>query len=290
MAKQVLSEAQKFDLRQTLHVAVLDALMASRRWEPGQLIFQGGTSLHLAHGSPRHSIDLDFLVNSALDIGGVAGAIQKRLESMHWLPRSAQLTVSKARAGHNPHAFTVTISGPNLHGSAKVKVELWQTDPQAMDQLQVLVAPIQIASGPVSGLKTFVPTAEIGEIYADKVFAVVARDFLKPRDVFDLNWLVTQHSVSKCSVEQMNVRLLTYPNMAPEQWLKQAFERRALLGEEKTWADISSDLQRWLPSSWPLSQEQGEAMAKTAIKAIEDGIDQMRVIRDERDRVNGVER
>lgn len=61
MPKRQISASEAFDLRQALHVATLDALMASRRWEPGDLVFQGGTSLHLAHGSPRFSEDLDFL-------------------------------------------------------------------------------------------------------------------------------------------------------------------------------------------------------------------------------------
>jgi hypothetical protein len=50
MPKRHLTAAEAFDLRQALHVATLDALMASRRWEPGDLAFQGGTSLHLVHG------------------------------------------------------------------------------------------------------------------------------------------------------------------------------------------------------------------------------------------------
>ena len=55
MPKRRLTPAQAFDLRQALHVGTLDALMGSRRWEPGDLVFQGGTSLHLAYGSPRYS-------------------------------------------------------------------------------------------------------------------------------------------------------------------------------------------------------------------------------------------
>jgi hypothetical protein len=79
MAKRQLTASEAFGLRQALHVATLDALMASRRWEPGDLIFQGGTSLHLTHGSPRYSEDLDFLVNSSLKLGAIGDAIQARL-------------------------------------------------------------------------------------------------------------------------------------------------------------------------------------------------------------------
>lgn len=76
MPKRHLTAAEAFDLRQALHVATLDALMASRRWEPGDLAFQGGTSLHLVHGSPRFSEDLDFLVNSSLKLNSISAAFE----------------------------------------------------------------------------------------------------------------------------------------------------------------------------------------------------------------------
>lgn len=81
MPKRPLTATEQFDLRQALHVATLDALMASRRWQPGELVFQGGTSLHLAHGSPRFSEDLDFLVDSTLKLSNIADAVGQRLAS-----------------------------------------------------------------------------------------------------------------------------------------------------------------------------------------------------------------
>ena len=53
MKKRPIAANEHSELRQTLQVATLDALMSARRWEPGDLAFQGGTSLHLAYGSPR---------------------------------------------------------------------------------------------------------------------------------------------------------------------------------------------------------------------------------------------
>ena len=50
MPKRHLTPTEAFDLRQALHMATLDALMSSRRWEPGDLVFRGGTSLHLVYG------------------------------------------------------------------------------------------------------------------------------------------------------------------------------------------------------------------------------------------------
>ena len=71
-----------FDLRQALHVATWDASMAARRWEPGDLVFQGGTCLHLAHGSPRFSEDLDFLINARLKLDSLSEAVQAMIKVM----------------------------------------------------------------------------------------------------------------------------------------------------------------------------------------------------------------
>ena len=63
--KRTLSARDEVHLRAVLQTATLAALMDSRRWEPGDIAFQGGTSLHLAHGSARFSEDLDFRVRGS---------------------------------------------------------------------------------------------------------------------------------------------------------------------------------------------------------------------------------
>jgi len=276
MAKRQLTAAEAFDLRQALHVATLDALMASRRWEPGDLIFQGGTSLHLTHGSPRYSEDLDFLVNSSLKLGAIGDAIQARLAGTAWVPTDTGISVSRAKDGRNPHAFVVAIGGPNVIGSVRVKVEFWQTDEKAMAAVKVVVAPVRLASGPAAGMQTFVPTADLSEIFADKVFALAARPYLKPRDVFDLHWLTMHGGIRACSTDDMRVRLATYPNETPDAWLGKAFDRRQELLTSV--AGITRDLKRWLPSTWPLDEANVKAMVATSMTALEQGMALMREI------------
>jgi predicted nucleotidyltransferase component of viral defense system len=276
MAKRQLTAAQAFDLRQALHVATLDALMASRRWEPGDLVFQGGTSLHLVHGSPRFSEDLDFLVNSTLKLDAFANAVQSRLEGTSWLPGDTHLTVGKAKDGHNPHAFVVSIGGPDVLGAVRVKVEMWQTAETALSAVKVVIAPVRLARGPAAGMQTFVPTADLPEIYADKVFALAARPYLKPRDVFDLHWLRSNSALRECSTEDLRVRLATYPNETPSAWLDKAATRRTELRQA---ADaIATDLKRWLPSSWPITASNAKEMAASAAQSLEQGIEMMQEI------------
>lgn len=276
MPKTVLTPTQAFDLRQVLHVAALQALMASRRWAPGDLVFQGGTSLHLAYGSPRLSEDLDFMVSEALNLTSIEATVLQRLQSIGMvLPEGGQLSVTRAKDGHNPHAFVVAISGNDLIGGVRVKIEMWKTNAEALSEVQATVAPVRT----VSGMQAFVPTAELSEIYADKVFALAARDRLKPRDVFDLHWLVKHHHVSKVSEQKLQVRLAAYPNETPAGWLDKAFARRNGLRDAS--GEIAKDLKRWLPSSWPMDDAKAEDMARTAIDCLEQGIDMMRVVRDD---------
>lgn len=222
MPKRHLTSTEAFDLRQALHVATLDALMASRRWEPGDLVFQGGTSLHLAHGSPRYSEDLDFLVNSSL----------------------------------------------NLQSLAKAKES-------ALTAVKTTVTPIRLLHGAASGLQTFVPTAELSEIYVDKVFALGARPYLKARDVFDLHWLAAHGISGVCTAENLRVRLETYPDETATAWLTKAQGRRQDLASST--AIVGQDLKRWLPSTWPLTEAAVQSMIQTAIGSLDEG---MRVMRE----------
>lgn len=276
MAKRHITSNESFELRQALQIAVLDALMQARRWAPGDLIFHGGTSLHLAHGSPRYSEDLDFLVNASLKLEPLATAVQTRLADTAWLPTGTVLKVSKAEEGANPHAFLITVSGAEIIGSVRVKVELWQTNKQVMSALKVEVATMKSVSGPTSGIQTFVPTADLAEIYADKVFALVARPYLKARDVFDLHWLVARNTSLACSADDLRLRLATYPNQTAAAWLTQAEVRRqALLGATPA---VAQNLKRWLPSSWPLNDASVQTMVDASIKALDHGVEIMRAI------------
>jgi Nucleotidyl transferase AbiEii toxin, Type IV TA system len=70
LPKRVLLPQEQALLRETLQMSAISALMNARRWEPGDIVFQGGTSLHLAHGSARFSEDLDFMVRDDLPLHG----------------------------------------------------------------------------------------------------------------------------------------------------------------------------------------------------------------------------
>jgi predicted nucleotidyltransferase component of viral defense system len=278
MAKRKLTPEDEFYLRQSLHVAVLDALMASRRWAPGDLVFQGGTSLCLAHGSPRVSEDLDFLVNASLDLASIQGEVEERLKKAGgWIPPDTHLSVSKAKDGRNPHSFFVTIGGENVIGALRVRIEMWQTPESVLSAIKVVVAPVRLTSGAAAGMVAHVPTAELSELYADKVFALAVRSYFKPRDVFDIYWLNAFHGLHECSAENMRVRLTTYPNVTAAKWIEKADERRLLLSGDVNDV-VANELKKWLPSVWSLDKKSVNEMLQYTERALAQGIDVMRAV------------
>ncbi len=272
VSKKHLSADEQFRLRNILQAAALAALMDSRRWEPGELAFQGGTSLHLAHGSARFSEDLDFMVRGGLSLSGLAREVQRRLRLPADIPAGLTVSVTPSRADRNPHAFMLTLSGQDFIGSAKVKIELWQTDAQVLKSVKVVVSTIASPSG----AQAFVPTATLNEILADKIYALGARARLKPRDIFDLWWLFNRTAPPKLAADRLLARLSIYPRGAPsstaQQWLEGADKQLAALRQPQAVAMVADDLKRWLPSYWLLSEQETGAMIAVATEQLRAGV------------------
>lgn len=273
MSKIHLTAADQFRLRNVLQAATLAALMDSRRWEPGDLAFQGGTCLHLAHGSARFSEDLDFMVRGGLSLDGLAAEVGRRLRLPPDVPAGLQLSVAPSRSGRNPHAFTVTLSGPDVIGSAKVKIELWQTDAQVLRDIRIMVSTISTGAATTA----YVPSETLDEILADKVYALGARERMKPRDVFDVWWLFNRTPVAPTlSSAALVTRLSIYPRGEPRHtamaWLSNAGLQLGLLRLPATAAGVALDLRRWLPSSWPMTDASAGEMLAVSARELHNGI------------------
>ncbi|MEZ5646745.1 MAG: nucleotidyl transferase AbiEii/AbiGii toxin family protein [Burkholderiaceae bacterium] len=275
-SKRSLSAADQQRFRELLQSATIGALMDSRRWEPGDLAFQGGTCLHLAHGSARFSEDLDFMVRGGLSLVGLSREVQRRLQHLPGVPADMAVTVSDARDNRNPHAFMVTLGGPGVIGSAKVKIELWSTSQEAMQSLKLLIKSIPSPTG----AQAFVPTLALNEVLADKVYALGARERIKPRDIFDLWWLSDQKAMT-VDADALIRRLAIYPLKDGDQaqtatrWLASAREHLDRLRAPRTAAFVSADLARWLPSSWKMDPVVAASMTATSASLLERGLEIM---------------
>lgn len=270
--KRVLSSEQQQILRHILQAATIAALMDSRRWEPGDLAFQGGTSLHLAHGSARFSEDLDFMVRGGLSLDGLSKEVQKKLRLPADVPADLSVAVTPGRDARNPHIFYVTLSGPLVVGSVRVKIELWQTQAAALKSLQLKISTVTSPAG-----QAFVPTLTLAEVFADKVYALGGRDRIKPRDVFDLWWLCEKEK-PHLTASAMRTRLEIYPvdsgalQDTKVAWLANAALRLQDLQAKRAAKDVASDLKRWLPSSWPMNEQVATDMLQLAITHLKAGV------------------
>lgn len=253
-------------------MATLEALLSSKRWQPAQLAFQGGTSLHLAHGSPRFSEDLDFLVDASLNLDSVDDGVRRRLSASEWLPEDMQITVSKTKSRQRLRTFEVTAVGANVLGAARVKVKMWQVPTLTMQPLGIVVKPVRLARGPLAGAQTFVPTEDIRDIFVDKIFALAARPYLKARDVFDLYWISKSNSGLCFDTEDLSLRFDIYPGETVHDWLCKADERDVLLGKKKTLEAVTQDLKKWLPTTWKLQSSEVCEMLQHSRSCLQQGM------------------
>ena len=111
-----------------------------------------GTSLHLAHGSARFSEDLDFRVRGGLSLQGLSREVQKRLRLPPDIATDLSVTVTPIKDAQNPHSFYVTLAGTRVIGSAKVKIELWQTPAAAAAMLARAIEHLRLGMDTVRGV------------------------------------------------------------------------------------------------------------------------------------------
>ena len=277
---------------EALQIALLDGISRARRWGKAELAFQGGTSLHLAYGSPRASEDLDFIVASDKGLDAVMNAAlaHARAYVRQALGPEAQLE-SKARVvdpttgeSRNPRIYTVSFRSPDFLESVKVRVEFWVADPAAAAgyDSEVRAArlspegqgrrPIKLAIS-----QAIIPTAQLAEIYVDKIHAVAGRDYLKYRDLFDLWWLDQQGAAR--DGEELRVALENRRRLYPKgpkvdaDWANRLRERANEMLGSASIAAFSKDLDRWLalsPGSIVSGPEHARAIAETAAARVLD--------------------
>ncbi len=270
--KRLLTREQQQSLRTMLQVATAAALMDSRRWEPGDMAFQGGTCLHLAHGSARFSEDLDFMVRGGLSLHGLSKEVQKKLRLPADLPADLGVAVTPGREARNPYTFFVTLSGPMVVGSVRVKIKLSQTPAAVLKSLQLRVSTLPSPAG-----QAFVPTLTLPEIFADKVYALGGRGRVKPRDLYDLWWLC-EKGTPPLTAMALRARLEIYPATSGKlpdtqaAWLANAAQRLQDLEAKGAAKQVASDLKRWLPSSWPMDQQLAAQMLQLAATQLRAGM------------------
>ena len=265
--RRTFKPSEWLHITELAHAAMLAGLLAARRWELGELKFQGGTSLHLVYGSPRFSEDLDFITATTK---GLHAAV--RTASSHVRAAFARefpnLTTSlkirdqeESPDPRNPRLFTLTLSEPDWYQSLKVKVVFFIVDERVTQGYESHVRPMGVLRPrlQVDIPQVNIETADLNEILCDKLHALGDRQRLKERDVFDLWWICNQQGISAAqAAAQFALRYRTHLDMYPHgkslRHLAQSLRARAtaMLSDAATPTTFASTVEaiaRWLPSA-----------------------------------------
>lgn len=265
--KRTFKPSEWFHMTELAHAAVLAGLLAARRWDLGELKFQGGTSLHLVYGSPRFSEDLDFVTATTKGLHAAVRTASTHVQAA-FAREFPRLTISlkmrdadEAPDPRNPRLFTLTLSEPNWYQSLKVKVEFFIVDEQLTQRYESHVRTMEVLRPrlQVDIPQVKIETADLYEILCDKLHALGDRERLKERDVFDLWWICNQQGISAAQAAgQFALRYRNHLDMYPHgkslPHLAQALRERAAAmlvnaSTPKTFAKTVEAIGRWLPST-----------------------------------------
>jgi predicted nucleotidyltransferase component of viral defense system len=267
MTKRTFTPAERMHLTELAHAATLAGIMSARRWSPGEIKFQGGTSLHLVYGSPRFSEDLDFIAATTHGLHSALKATAAHVTASFAREYPRLCVTLKVRDDafvkdpRNPRLFTLTLSEPDWYEAIRVKVEFYLASEAAAAaykaaprHLLPLRPLLRVDLPPV-----LLETADIEEILCDKLHALGGRTRIKERDVFDLWWLCQKEGLSAPEAaalfsDRQAEHLALYPEGKNATELAQALRERALELSHATSAPSAlkamvEAIERWLPTS-----------------------------------------
>ncbi|HVR29387.1 MAG TPA: nucleotidyl transferase AbiEii/AbiGii toxin family protein [Thermoanaerobaculia bacterium] len=219
---------------EALHILLLDALFA----HPGSAImaFQGGTCLHLVHGSYRYSEDLD-LAGRELD----ATAARRILERAR--PEVEKLAVQVFGAGEHAwktpgrpgrlSAYWYHFTPDATRQRIRVKVEF-----ASFPTYEPAVLPVR-SELDLLRRRPLVGALQAHELLAEKVAAVLGRRYLKGRDLFDL-WYLDAVLQTPLDDELLRRKLVDYGVALSRERVE---ARIAAAGA----ADLEAEMDRFLP-------------------------------------------
>lgn len=240
LAAQPNALARRNAAREYLQARILQMLQdggAFLRWA-----FIGGTALRFLYGMPRFSEDLDFSLAPGIDeidfqkiLGGVKAAFEAEAFAVE----------IKANDRKTVHAALIRFPGlPQALGFSARRTE-------------VLAVRLEVDTRPPEGAKLETTLVrrhatlnlshyDKGSLFAGKLHAILARPWLKGRDLYDLAWYLADRTWPAPNLELLNNALKQTEwkgaPLATNDW------RRAILNrlELANWKDALEDVRPFL--------------------------------------------
>ena len=216
-ARRPITPHEKQLWAEMAQLLMLAGLAESSQWEARDIVFHGGTSLHLGWASPRFSEDLDFLLSRDLlkEMGKTMGEVVLRMER-YMLRLDAGLRIElKDKSTSKMGRFNISISKDGVIGKSVVKSEFWGVDDsylsayKAVPRTPILPESMQ-ANSMFVRLRAPLPIATLDSVFCDKLIAMAGRPYIKWRDIFDLWWISQSREFQRPSDEHLTERLQGY--------------------------------------------------------------------------------
>ena len=236
--------------KEVLHYHILSAMRESGYLD--RVVFQGGTSLRLCHGSPRYSEDLDFVGGDAFtgsDMRGLGDILVRALSSV------------------DPD-IEVRVREPDDDGSMvsrwriRIRVAGQRRDlPSQVIKLEVAAVPsyepvaglVNVNYPQLSGLFDQIPVMveSLDEILADKMVSYVCSDHPRYRDLWDMNWLLAKGVDGNAVWDMANRKAIDYSESA--EW-GELQDKAASIGTVMKSDEFSNEMRRFLePRAYELT-------------------------------------
>lgn len=219
-----------------------------------QLIFQGGTALRWCYGGSRFSEDLDFVTampGKALDrllAKSIKGAEREMIPHFG----SGRLSLADKTVRTGSRKLLLSWQSDTVREKLSIKLECepllsdakLETDRLVMSALPAVSYLVMAGEFRIPRPNSVLVVETPAEILSDKVRALLERQYLKGRDLFDI-WLLRQNRAAQLrrDLVEQKLRCYSWPFKAartPEFFLDPASE--ALLKDA-----LEQDLSRFLP-------------------------------------------
>lgn len=165
-------------LREYIQVLVLERLYSFK--ESRDILFKGGTCLHLLYGAPRFSEDLDFSVNAPEDV--FVEFIQRPFKAL----AQENGFLFKERKSVSGRTFLLTCKDNPSGADVFVKFDFSFREKITAPRMKFLETSFPVL------MTHYVWCLSLEEILAEKIRAIMCRD--KGRDYYDL-WYILNQSV-----------------------------------------------------------------------------------------------
>ncbi len=227
-------------LREYLQSRLLGAMQEAGAMVP--LAFMGGTALRFLYRQPRFSEDLDFTLErngSAFDFRRLTDKLKRQLAREGYVVTAGLRqvgAVERASFGFVGLPYEAGLS-PHEGESLKILLEVY-TNPPAGAKLAVTVVD---RFGPLR-----LQHHDLPSLFAVKIAAVLARQYTKGRDLYDLMWYLNRESALEPNrVLLANALAQTAPDavaLAEADWREALRVRLATVD----WLDARRDVERFL--------------------------------------------